>query len=99
MKAQNPLFFLFKKLNWPVGLIIGAVIITSLGSISGLLIPLFTGKMVDKFSMSSVNWRTAVIFGSIFILNALLSSEFYSISIILILKKHTFNIFLNSIKY
>lgn len=73
MKAQNPLFFLFKKLNWPVGLIIGAVIITSLGSISGLLIPLFTGKMVDKFSMSSVNWRTAVIFGSIFILNALLS--------------------------
>ena len=61
MKAQKSIIFPVQKLNWPVGLIIGAVIITSLGSISGLLIPLFTGKMVDKFSMSSVNWRTAVI--------------------------------------
>ena len=40
MKEQNPLFFLFKRLSWPYGLII-AVIITSLGSLSGLLVPLF----------------------------------------------------------
>ena len=44
MKGQNPLFFLFKRLSWPYGLIIAAVIISSLGSISGLLIPLFTGR-------------------------------------------------------
>ena len=65
MKQQNPLFFLFKRLSWPYGLIIAAVIITSLGSLSGLLVPLFTGRIVDKFSVSS--------FGAIFLVNALLS--------------------------
>ena len=57
MKEQNPLFFLFKRLSWPYGLIIAAVIITSLGSLSGLLVPLFTGRLVDKFSVSSINWE------------------------------------------
>lgn len=73
MKEQNPLFFLFKRLSWPYGLIIAAVIITSLGSLSGLLVPLFTGRLVDKFSVSSINWGMIVIFGSIFLVNALLS--------------------------
>lgn len=73
MKEQNPLFFLFKRLSWPYGLIIAAVIITSLGSLSGLLVPLFTGRLVDKFSVSSINWGMIAIFGSIFIVNALLS--------------------------
>ncbi|MEL3779035.1 ABC transporter ATP-binding protein [Staphylococcus epidermidis] len=73
MKEQNPLFFLFKRLSWPYGLIIAAVIITSLGSLSGLLVPLFTGRLVDKFSVSSINWGLIAIFGSIFLVNALLS--------------------------
>lgn len=73
MKEQNPLFFLFKRLSWPYGLIIAAVIITSLGSLSGLLVPLFTGRLVDKFSVSSINWVMIAIFGSIFLVNALLS--------------------------
>ena len=73
MKEQNPLFFLFKQLSWPYGLIIAAVIITSLGSLSGLLVPLFTGRLVDKFSVSSINWGMIAIFGSIFLVNALLS--------------------------
>jgi len=73
MKEQNPLFFLFKRLSWPYGLIIAAVIITSLGSLSGLLVPLFTGRLVDKFSVSSINWGMIAIFGSIFLINALLS--------------------------
>lgn len=73
MKEQNPLFFLFKRLSWPYGLIIAAVIITSLGSLSGLLVPLFTGRLVDKFSGSSINWGMIAIFGSIFLVNALLS--------------------------
>ena len=55
MKQTNPLFFLFKRLSWPIGLIIAAVIITSLGSLSGLLVPLFTGRLVDKFSVSTMN--------------------------------------------
>ena len=73
MKEQNPLFFLFKRLSWPYGLIVAAVIITSLGSLSGLLVPLFTGRLVDKFSVSSINWGMIAIFGSIFLVNALLS--------------------------
>lgn len=73
MKEQNPLFFLFIRLSWPYGLIIAAVIITSLGSLSGLLVPLFTGRLVDKFSVSSINWGMIAIFGSIFLVNALLS--------------------------
>ena len=73
MKEQNPLFFFFKRLSWPYGLIIAAVIITSLGSLSGLLVPLFTGRLVDKFSVSSINWGMIAIFGSIFLVNALLS--------------------------
>ena len=73
MKEQNPLFFLFKRLSWPYGLIIAAVIITSVGSLSGLLVPLFTGRLVDKFSVSSINWGMIAIFGSIFLVNALLS--------------------------
>ena len=73
MKGQNPLFFLFKRLSWPYGLIIAAVIISSLGSISGLLIPLFTGRLVDKFSTSTINWNIVLLFAGIFIANALLS--------------------------
>ncbi len=34
MKQENPLFFLFKKLSWPVGLIVAAITISSLGSLS-----------------------------------------------------------------
>lgn len=83
MKQQNPLFFLFKRLSWPYGLIIAAVIITSLGSLSGLLVPLFTGRLVDKFSVSSMNWGMIAIFGAIFLVNALLSGVgLYLLSII-----------------
>ena len=71
MKGQNPLFFLFKRLSWPYGLI-AAIIISSLG-ISGLLIPLFTGRLVDKFSTSTINWNIVLLFAGIFIANALLS--------------------------
>lgn len=73
MKQHNPLFFLFKRLSWPYGLIITAVIISSLGSLSGLLIPLFTGRLVDRFSTNNINWNIVVLFASIFIINALLS--------------------------
>lgn len=72
MKKENPLFFLFKKLTWPIGLIIVAIIISALGSISGLLVPLFTGRIVDKFSVSQINWGVIALFGGIFLLNALL---------------------------
>ena len=40
---------------------------------NGLLIPLFTGRLVDKFSTNNINWNIVVLFASIFIINALLS--------------------------
>ncbi|MBU7218538.1 ABC transporter ATP-binding protein [Staphylococcus gallinarum] len=73
MKQENPLFYLFKKLTWPVGLIVIAVCISSLGSITGLVVPFFTGKLVDKFSFTNFNWNFLIAFVGIFILNALLS--------------------------
>ncbi|PTI39482.1 ABC transporter ATP-binding protein [Staphylococcus casei] len=73
MNQKNPLFYLFKRLSWPTGLIIIAVLISSLGSITGLVVPFFTGKLVDKFSFENFNWGFVVVFIAIFILNALLS--------------------------
>ena len=51
----------------------GSHYFSSLGGISGLLIPLFTGRLVDKFSTSSINWNIVLLFRGIFIANALLS--------------------------
>ena len=73
MKQENPLFYLFKKLSWPVGLIVIAVTISSLGSITGLAVPFFTGKLVDEFSFEDINWMFIAAFIAIFIINALLS--------------------------
>ncbi|UXR78662.1 MULTISPECIES: ABC transporter ATP-binding protein [unclassified Staphylococcus] len=77
MKSNNPLVYLLKKITWPVGLIITAVVISSLGSLSGLLVPLFTGQMVDKFTLSSINpWFIGALI-LVFLLNALLSGIGY----------------------
>ncbi|MGO3723176.1 MAG: ABC transporter ATP-binding protein [Staphylococcus equorum] len=73
MKQENPLFYLFKKLSWPVGLIVIAVTISSLDSITGLAVPFFTGKLVDEFSFEDINWMFIAAFIAIFIINALLS--------------------------
>jgi len=72
MNQENPLFYLFKKLSWPVGLIIIAVLISSLGSITGLVVPFFTGKLVDKFSFENINWMFIIFFISIFIIQLLI---------------------------
>ena len=42
-------------------------------SITGLVVPFFTGKLVDKFSFTNFNWNFLIAFVGIFILNALLS--------------------------
>ncbi|MGX0373855.1 ABC transporter ATP-binding protein [Staphylococcus sp. HKU1] len=73
MNTSNPLFFLFKKLSWPYGLIIVSVVISLLGSLSGLLVPLLTGYLVDNFSKNSINWFVITIFCIVFIGNALLN--------------------------
>lgn len=67
------MFFLFKRFLWLYGLIIVVVIIILLGSLSGLLVLLFIGCLVDKFFVSSINWGMIVIFGLIFLVNVLFS--------------------------
>ena len=72
MYKDNPLLYLFKKISWPWSLIALSIFISSLGSLTGILIPLFTGKIVDNFTHGGINFYFIIIFCSIFILNALL---------------------------
>ncbi|GAB0322455.1 hypothetical protein JPSP56_07460 [Staphylococcus pseudintermedius] len=41
MNKENTLIFLLKKISWPFKLVSIAIIISSLGSIIGLLVPLY----------------------------------------------------------
>ncbi|WP_100007862.1 ABC transporter ATP-binding protein [Staphylococcus pseudintermedius] len=77
MKARNPLVFLLKKISWPVGLIIAAVTIASIGSLTGLLVPLFTGQVVDKFTFESISPVFIIALVAVFLVNAVLSGFGY----------------------
>ncbi|EGQ3118605.1 ABC transporter ATP-binding protein [Staphylococcus pseudintermedius] len=77
MKACNPLVFLLKKISWPVGLIIVAVTIASIGSLTGLLVPLFTGQVVDKFTFESISPVFIIALVAVFLVNAVLSGFGY----------------------
>ncbi|MDK4144650.1 ABC transporter ATP-binding protein [Staphylococcus pseudintermedius] len=77
MKARNPLVFLLKKISWPVGLIIVAVTIASIGSLTGLLVPLFTGQVVDKFTFESISPIFIIALVAVFLVNAVLSGFGY----------------------
>ncbi|QHW37927.1 ABC transporter ATP-binding protein [Staphylococcus ursi] len=77
MKARNPLVFLLKKISWPVGLIVVAVTIASLGSLTGLLVPLFTGQVVDKFTFESISPVFIIALVAVFLVNAVLSGFGY----------------------
>lgn len=44
-----------------------------LGSLSGLLVPLFTGKLVDTFNAESLDLRMVWLFIGVFLVNAVLS--------------------------
>ncbi|MDU9293991.1 ABC transporter ATP-binding protein [Staphylococcus pseudintermedius] len=77
MKARNPLVFLLKKISWPVGLIIVAVTIASIGSLTGLLVPLFTGQVVDKFTFELISPVFIIALVAVFLVNAVLSGFGY----------------------
>lgn len=77
MKARNPLVFLLKKISWPVGLIIVAMTIASIGSLTGLLVPLFTGQVVDKFTFESISPVFIIALVAVFLVNAVLSGFGY----------------------
>lgn len=73
MKNINK-FLLLKRVDIPVKLIIIAILISSFSSISGLLIPLFTGSVVDSFSnQNGLNAKIIIIFILVFVLNSILN--------------------------
>lgn len=57
MTKQNPLLYLLKKVDWPKKLVFTAMTLSILGSLSGLLVPLFTGKLVDTFNAESLDLK------------------------------------------
>lgn len=69
---NQSLIQLLKKIKWPKKLIILAIIISSMSSSIGLLIPLYTGKFVDGFSGDVLNGKFISIFAAIFLLSSLL---------------------------
>lgn len=73
MKNTNK-FLLLKGVELPVKLIILAILISSFSSISGLLIPLFTGSVVDSFSnQHGLNAKIIIIFILVFVFNSILN--------------------------
>lgn len=72
MNKQNPLTKLLKKIEWPKKLIFLAILISSLSSLVGLFIPLYTGKLIDGFSGELLNSKNITLFVVLFLLNALL---------------------------
>lgn len=50
-----------------------AMTLSILGSLSGLLVPLFTGKLVDTFNAENLDLRMVWLFIGVFLVNAVLS--------------------------
>lgn len=73
MKNENPLLYLLKKVDWPKKMVFAAMFLSILGSLSGLLVPLFTGKLVDTFNAENLDLRMVWLFIGIFLANAVLS--------------------------
>jgi len=73
MTKQNPLLYLLKKVDWPKKLVFTAMTLSILGSLSGLLVPLFTGKLVDTFNAESLDLKMVWLFIGVFLVNAVLS--------------------------
>ncbi|MGK9045475.1 ABC transporter ATP-binding protein [Mammaliicoccus vitulinus] len=73
MKKENPLLYLLKKVDWPKKMVFAAMFLSILGSLSGLLVPLFTGKLVDTFNAENLDLRMVWLFIGVFLANAVLS--------------------------
>lgn len=72
---NNPLIQLFKHIKWPIPLIIISLLISFTGSIIGLIVPFFTGFLVDSFKTNNFtnNYLYLLGFVLLFIFNITLS--------------------------
>ncbi len=73
IEPKNPLIYMLTKIKWPKLLLVITITISLIGSISGLLIPLYIGKLVDNFDLTKINIIFVLTFILIFLLNALFS--------------------------
>ncbi|HGN7139916.1 TPA: ABC transporter ATP-binding protein [Staphylococcus aureus] len=73
MHKSNPLLSILKNLKFPKLLLLSALIISSIGSIAGLLVPWFTGKLVNRINENSLDFNFLVMVIFIFLLNAIIS--------------------------
>ena len=64
-------FALLKKLKWPIGVTIVALILSLMTTVAGLVIPLITKTLVDTLADALFNWKTAAFLFVIFIVQAL----------------------------
>ncbi|WP_342610604.1 ABC transporter ATP-binding protein [Staphylococcus hsinchuensis] len=73
MKSNNELVYLLSKIKWPKLLISISLFISILGSLSGLLIPVFTGNVVDNLKEGNVSTQFIFAFIFLFVFNAILN--------------------------
>ena len=64
-------FALLKKLKWPIGVMVVALILSLVTTVAGLVIPLITKTLVDTLSSALFNWKTAAFLFVIFIVQAI----------------------------
>ncbi|EKU48624.1 ABC transporter ATP-binding protein [Staphylococcus massiliensis] len=73
MNSSNPLNYLLKRISWPKGLVIVAILLSLLGSLTGLFVPKYAGDMVDQANKGELNTTMIVVIIIVFALNAILS--------------------------
>lgn len=72
-KSTSPkgFFVLLKKLKWPLGVTVFALMLSLVETVAGLAIPLVTKTLVDTLTEALFNWKTAAILFIIFIVQAI----------------------------
>lgn len=69
---NNYLHFLFTKIKIPKMQLFISILISTLGALSGLMIPLFAGKFIDSFSLKTINKDMIIYLLILFIVNGIL---------------------------
>ena len=64
-------FALLKKLKWPIGVMVVALILSLVTTVAGLVIPLITKTLVDTLSSALFNWKTAAFLFVVFVVQAI----------------------------
>ncbi|MCZ2260365.1 ABC transporter ATP-binding protein [Sporosarcina sp. G11-34] len=69
--STKSFFVLLKKLKWPIGVTVFALILSLAETAAGLIVPLITKDLVDTLENALFNWKTAALLFVIFIVQAI----------------------------